>query len=214
MKTTGEIIKELREAHGFSKQRLAELLDLKSYTTVSKWEVNENHPRGKEIKMLCTLFNVSADYLLGIKEDNFIPMFSYKHLPVKISAGLPITVDAILEQDCDLITLPDSIMGKWARNKDILFVKVNGDSMNKVFPHGALIGVKMISLCELNDKDIVVFNYDNEYSVKRFMKNDKDNKLIFRPESTDETFTDIVIEEEQKHLVQIVGKVVVYVVTT
>ncbi len=214
MKTTGEIIKELREAHGFSKQRLAELLDLKSYSTVSKWEIDENHPRGKEIKMLCNLFNVSADYLLGIKEDNIVPMFSYRHIPVKISAGLPITVDAVSEHECDLITLPDTVMGKWARNKDIFFVKVNGDSMNKVFPHDALIGVKMISLSELNDKDIVVFNYDNEYSVKRFMKNDKDNKLIFRPESNDETFTDIVIEAEQKDLIQIVGKVVIYVVTT
>lgn len=212
MKTTGEIIQELRQAHGMSKQRLAELLDLKSYTTVSKWESNDNHPRGKEIKMLCNLFNISADYLLGLEEDKVIPMFKYRHLPVTISAGLPFS-ETVLERECETIVLPDILLGKWARCKDIFFIKVNGDSMNKVFPHGALIGVKMISLSELNDKDIVVFNYDNEFSVKRFMKNERENKLIFRPESFDETFTDIVIEEEQKDLVQIVGKVVVYVVT-
>ncbi|WP_342578378.1 XRE family transcriptional regulator [Psychrobacillus sp. FSL K6-2843] len=213
MRTTGEIIKELREAHGLSKQRLAELLDLKSYTTVSKWEVDENHPRGKEIKMLCTLFNISADYLLGLKDENVIPLFNYKYIPSSISAGLPLTVDTVADYECETIALPDNVMGKWARNKDVFFLKVNGDSMNKIFPNDALIGVKMISLSELNDKDIVVFNYDNEYSVKRFMKNERANKLIFRPESNDETFTDIVIEEEQKDLVQIVGKVVVYIVT-
>lgn len=66
MKTTGEKIKELRESRGMTLQQLAEMLDLKSYTTVSKWESDENHPRGKEIKLLCKIFNVSADYLLGL----------------------------------------------------------------------------------------------------------------------------------------------------
>ena len=163
--------------------------------------------------MLCTLFNISADYLLGLKDENVIPLFNYKYIPSSISAGLPLTVDTVADYECETIALPDNVMGKWARNKDVFFLKVNGDSMNKIFPNDALIGVKMISLSELNDKDIVVFNYDNEYSVKRFMKNERANKLIFRPESNDETFTDIVIEEEQKDLVQIVGKVVVYIVT-
>ena len=212
MKSTGEIIKELREAYGMSKQRLAELLDLKSYTTISKWESGDNHPRGREIKMLCNLFNVSADYLLGLEDEKIVPMYKYKHLPVTISAGVPLS-EMILEKECETIVLPDVIMGKWARHKDIFFIRVNGDSMDKVFPHGALIGVKMISLSELNDKDIVVFNYDNEFSVKRFVKTKDGNRLIFRPESNDETFADIVIEEEQKDLVQIIGKVVVQVVT-
>lgn len=214
MKTTGAIIKELREAYGMSKQRLAELVGAKSYTTITKWENDENHPRGKEIKILCNLFNVSADYLLGLKEERVIPLHPYKYIPVPISAGLPMTVDAMDEFECSLISLPDEVMGRWARKSDIFFVKANGESMNKIFPHNALLGVKMVSLHELNDNDIVIFSYDNEYSVKRFKQDSKSNKIIFRPESLDETFTDIVIEEEQKEFLQIVGKVVTYVVTT
>lgn len=213
MKTTGVIIKELREAFGMSKQRLAELVGAKSYTTITKWESDENHPRGKEIKILCNLFNVSADYLLGLKEENVPLSFTYRFFPAPISAGIPITVDAIGEHECSLINLPDEVMGKWARRNDVFFAKANGDSMNKIFPDGALLGVKTVSLHELNDNDIVVFNYDNEYSVKRLKRDSKSNKIIFRPESLDETFTDIVIEEEQRQLVRIIGKVVVYVAT-
>lgn len=213
MKTTGAIIKELREIYGMSKQRLAELVGAKSYTTITKWESNENHPRGKEIKILCNLFNVSADYLLGLKEDNVPILYSYRYIPVSISAGLPMTVEAIEECECSTITLPDEIMGKWARNDEVFFVRANGDSMNKVFPHGSLLGVKDISsIDKLNDNDIIVFSFDNEYSVKRFKRNPKSSTMIFRPESFDETFTDIVIDEEQSELLQIIGKVVIYVV--
>lgn len=214
MKTTGVIIKELREAFGMSKQRLAELVGAKSYTTITKWESDENHPRGKEIKMLCNIFNISADYLLGLKEENEPLSFTYRFIPAPISAGAPMMVDALEECDCSIINLPDEIMGRWARRNDVFFVKANGDSMNKIFPDGALLGVKTISLHELNDNDIVVFNYDNEYSVKRLKCGSKSNKIIFRPESLDETFTDIVIEEEQRESLQIIGKVVVYVATT
>lgn len=220
MKTTGDIIKELREARKMSKQKLAELVGTKSYTTITKWESDENHPRGREIKRLCDIFRVSADYLLGLEENHSSEyeiesdLYTYRYKPVKISAGVPITVDGIGEEDFETITLPDELMGKWARNDDIYFVKSNGDSMNKIFPDDSLLGVKTIHhINELKDNDIVIFNYDNEYSVKRFKIDVEGNKIIFRPESTEEMFTDLVIKGEQIEFLEIIGKVVVYVVT-
>lgn len=220
MKTTGDIIKELREARRMPKQKLAELVGTKSYTTISKWESNENHPRGREIKRLCDIFRVSADYLLGLEEKHSSEyeidstLYTYRYKPVKVSAGVPITIDGIGEDDFKTITLPDELMGKWARNDDVYFVKANGESMNKIFPDDSLLGVKTIHhINELQDNDIVIFNYDNEYSVKRFKMDLERNKIIFRPESFDETFTDLVIEGEQIAFLEIVGRVVVYVVT-
>ncbi|AEA00816.1 MULTISPECIES: helix-turn-helix domain-containing protein [Aerococcus] len=65
---TGERIKELREIHGWTKQKLSDLLEMKSYTSITKWEQGNNLPRGGEIIKLCKLFDVSSDYLLGLKD--------------------------------------------------------------------------------------------------------------------------------------------------
>lgn len=34
-----------------------------------KWESDDNFPKGKDIKLLAKLFNVSSDYLLGLKSE-------------------------------------------------------------------------------------------------------------------------------------------------
>lgn len=208
MKTTGEIIKELRLAHGLSKKRLAEILELKSYTTVSKWETNENHPRGKEIKILCNLFNVSADYLLGLKENNELKSFPYKYFPIAISAGLPIGIEPVT--NAETILIPDDLMGKYARRKDIYFLRVNGESMNKVIPHGSLIAVKQIEVENLKNGDIVVYSNGHDYAVKRFYQTE--DKFIFRPESYDPVFTDYIIEKADSEELRLHGKVIAYIV--
>lgn len=65
-------IKELRTKNGLTQSQLAERLGFKTYTTVSKWEAGENLPRGKELKLLAEMFNVSSDYILGISDDKEI----------------------------------------------------------------------------------------------------------------------------------------------
>ncbi|MTV85832.1 helix-turn-helix domain-containing protein, partial [Streptococcus pneumoniae] len=35
---------------------------------VSKWEKNENFPKGKDLKKLAEIFNVTSDYLLGLAD--------------------------------------------------------------------------------------------------------------------------------------------------
>lgn len=65
---TGERIKELRENRGMTKQKLAEELNMKSYTSITGWEKGENLPRGLEMIKLAKLFNVSTDYLYGLSD--------------------------------------------------------------------------------------------------------------------------------------------------
>ena len=62
----GQRLKALRERKGLTQTELAEFIGYKNYTTVTKWESGSSLPRGKELKMLSNLFNVSADYLLGL----------------------------------------------------------------------------------------------------------------------------------------------------
>lgn len=67
--TTGNRIMRLRESKGWNKQELSEFLGMKSYTSVTHWEQGKNLPRGRELIKMVKLFNVSADYLLGLSEN-------------------------------------------------------------------------------------------------------------------------------------------------
>src|SRR5699024_12457423 len=82
--------------------------------------------------------------------------------------GLPLNVEAITE--AGKISIPDSIMGKWAGSKGIMVLNVNGDSMDKIITDGSLIAVKPVGLTELKNGDIEVFSNGYEYSVKRYYK--------------------------------------------
>lgn len=66
MTTIGKRIKSLRESKNLTQTELSEILGMKTYTTVSKWESDDNFPKGKDLKTLSQLFNVSSDYLLGL----------------------------------------------------------------------------------------------------------------------------------------------------
>lgn len=67
--TFGYRIRKLREEKNLTQTELSQLLGMKTYTTVSKWESDDNFPKGKDIKLLAKLFNVSSDYLLGLKSE-------------------------------------------------------------------------------------------------------------------------------------------------
>ncbi|MDN2970502.1 helix-turn-helix domain-containing protein [Streptococcus suis] len=66
MEQLGDRVRKLREARNMTQTELSEILGMKTYTTVSKWEKNENFPKGKDLKKLAEIFNVTSDYLLGL----------------------------------------------------------------------------------------------------------------------------------------------------
>jgi len=68
MEQLGDRIRKLRESRNMTQTELSEILGMKSYTTVSKWEKNENFPKGKDLKKLAEIFNVTSDYLLGLSD--------------------------------------------------------------------------------------------------------------------------------------------------
>lgn len=208
MKDLGEKIKSLRLSKGMTQPQLADVVGASTYTTISKWESGANSPRGRDLVILSNYFNVSVDYLLGIKSNDISRVQDYHYVPTSISAGLPLEVDAITH--VELISIPDALMGKHAGNKDIYITKINGESMNNVMQDGSLIAVKPVDLEELKNGDIVVFSDNGEYGVKRFYQ--QDDHLIFKPDSTDFRFTDNMFTLENADGLQIHGKVVLYIV--
>lgn len=64
-----ERIKELRKGNNLLQKDLARLLNVRN-TTVSAWENGDNEPDIKTIKQLAIFFNVTADYLIGLENDD------------------------------------------------------------------------------------------------------------------------------------------------
>src|SRR5699024_6485462 len=122
------------------------------------------------------------------------------------SAGQTTNIDGVT--NAEKISIPDSVMGKYAGNNNIYITRVNGESMNKTIPHNSLIAVKPIELSELKDEDIVVYSHNHEYGVKSFLQNE--NEIWFRPHSTDFRFRDDIYDLDNVDGLEIHGKVVVY----
>ncbi len=60
-------IKELRIENGYNQGELANMCNVKQ-SCVSKWERGETLPDVEIVITLSQLFNVSTDYLLGVKD--------------------------------------------------------------------------------------------------------------------------------------------------
>ena len=207
--SVGERIKRRRKQLKMSAEKLGETIG-KDRSTVYRYEKGEIENISIElIPPIAKALNVSPAYLMGWEEIDPLQLSSeYCYLPdVKISAGLPITVDSV--ENVETITIPDELLGKYAGCKDIFFMRVNGDSMNKIIPHDSLIGVKSCSVTDLKDEDIIVYSNGYDYSVKLFYQTD--DKFIFRPNSTDSSFTDHIVDKTNEDL-RLHGKVITYII--
>ena len=60
-------IRELRKIIGLTQTQLAKQIKT-TQDTVSLWERGKSYPNVESIILLCTTFNVSADYLLGLTD--------------------------------------------------------------------------------------------------------------------------------------------------
>ena len=69
MKKYNEIIRELREDNDLKQSDIAKLLGT-TQQVYSRYEKGENEMPIRHIITLCKFYNVSADYILGIKTGN------------------------------------------------------------------------------------------------------------------------------------------------
>ena len=185
----------------------------KTEATVQRYESgNIKNLKLETIERLAMLYDVPPAYLMGWQTEEPLSFSStYQYYDVDVAAGLPNSVECVLEDEVQKITLPDIFMGKWAGHKDIFFLKANGESMNKTFASDSLLAVKPVELSALVDNDIVVYsNSSNEYSVKRIIKDFNSKEIIFRPHSNEKTFKDYIVPFNSTDTITIHGKVVKY----
>lgn len=209
----GSRIKEYRKRMKYTQKDLGDRIGVK-HNTISSYEKGTNEPEQEILFKLADVLGVSINDFFPYENNNIIQFPASSQYPKypKVSAGLPIEIDGITKNEVETISIPDYLMGKWAGDNEIFITRTNGDSMNRVIPHDSLIAVKPVELHELKDDDIVVYCNHGEYAVKRFEKHDA--KLVFRPDSTDNSFTDDVIYMDNADDLMISGKVVMWIVTT
>lgn len=202
-------IRMLREQNGMTQGEVAKAVGLKT-PAIYKYEkgliVN---PKRSLIEKLAKLFEVSPAYLLGVETDNELPSFSYTHIPVGISAGKL--------EDCEGLSIlpkmsvPDAMMGKYARDPHVVIMHVNGESMNRIIENGATIAVLTnVEKSQLRNGDIVVACTGPSYTVKRFYNDTGNRIIVLSPDSTDPEFGPITIPYDSPEELKIFGKVVMY----
>ena len=74
----GKRIKELRIEKNVTQKELAKSLNL-TQDSISLWENNKRIPDTMYIILLCNYFNVSADYLLGLKNEYMDNWLNYNN---------------------------------------------------------------------------------------------------------------------------------------
>lgn len=217
-KFVGKQIRYYRKLNGMTQKELGARIGVK-HNTISSYENGTNEPEQDILFSIAKTFDISIDDLFPSIDDRRTNVTSvcevrseYLYFPTKISAGIPLEVDEFTKNDVEKIKVPDEIMGKWSDSKDVFMVRINGESMNRVIPHNSLVAVKPVELHELKNNDIVIFSDNGDYSIKRFFHDKNNERVIFRPDSTDDNFYDYIVSYEVAKNLKIHGKVVLYIV--
>lgn len=207
----GELIKKYREENNLSLRDFATRCNL-SYTYISMLEKNKDYRTGKPIaptldsvKDIAKAMNMSIDELLKILDDEQeFKMFSntsFATLPVygQICAGQPNwaeeCIEGFLPVDINLMKI-DNL-------KDYFFLRVNGESMNKVVKNGAFALIHKQDTVSNGEIAVVLVN-GYEATLKKFTK--QNDLIILEPQSTDTSFETQAYNDTTQ--IKIIGKYV------
>lgn len=210
-----DIIRENRLALGLTMKEVADKVGV-SEATISRWESGEiaNMRRGA-IFSLAQALNISPNKIMGWDEPiphEKLPSSTYRYVPDAVAAGSLTTIEGLT--DLPLVTVPDCMLGRYARNKNIILMPVSGESMNNIIRNGAIIAVlTKVELPQIRNGDIVVVSNSGDYTVKRFFNDKEHQEFIFRPDSSDMSYRDIIFSYDNCEDLRLVGKVVMYNVT-
>lgn len=220
IKITGTLSDRLKEIMISREISISDLSRLSGVdkAAISRYLKGTYLPKQHNLSRLARVLHVDEGWLMtGVKQkdphypnsDIGLPAARYPFIPAEISAGKLEAVEA--STDLPYISIPDVLLGKYARRKDLYFLKVNGESMNRIIPNHSLIAVTSpVDKYALNNGDIVVASNNGAYTIKRFINDHENGRIILRPDSSDIAFSDIVVPYEAADNLQIFGKVVIY----
>lgn len=207
---------------GISRRKLSADLGI-SYTTVTDWINAKTYPRIDKIEMMANYFGINkSDLVEESSTHNVTPIkentTEIKTLPLygNVAAGAIAEIEGVDVWNVETIDIPSVMLGRYANDDHLFSMYVNGDSMNKVIPNGAIIVAKTLDNCLYKDGDIVIFSHNEEYSLKTYRPNMIDGFVVFEANSDNPTFKNIPIDHTKLYeadKVNIYGKVIFYSTT-
>lgn len=215
MKTSvNERIRARRKEINIEPEKIADVLGI-SRATYYRYESSDiDKIPIANLVPLAKILRTTPAYLMGWEDDDNNqrkdPSFNYIHIPKGVAAGALEEIEGYT--DFSTVNLPDFMIGKYARNKNLAIMHVNGESMNKIIQNGSTIAVLMnTSIDSIHNGDVVVAqNCHGEYTVKHFYDDADNNRFILRPDSSDPSFTDMIFNYNDADEMKIFGKVVIY----
>jgi repressor LexA len=201
-------IKQLRNEKNITQEVLGKLLGLE-IAGISKLETGRVPLKDDYIIKLANFFDVSTDYLLGksdTRKEQLHSNISSKlfNIPIlgRVPAGDPILVDENIEGYLPIdpsmygITSPDGFF----------FLRVAGESMNKLVKNGSYVLVRKQETAEDGDVIVAIVNGDDEATLKRFKQLNNDF-IALEPDSSNENFKPIIINLKDTNF-KVIGKVI------
>lgn len=195
----GNRLKSLREERGLNQNELANLLSVSS-SAIGMYETNKREPNDELTVKIASFFGVSTDYLLG-RTDSRKEEKQYYMCPVygQISAGQPNWAEECIEGRLPLDTEMMGILNP----EEHFFLRVNGESMNRIIKNGAYALIHKQETVENGEIAVVLVNgYDA--TLKKFTK--QGELIILEPQSNDSTFETQVYDKNTS--IKILGKYV------
>ena len=169
------------------------------YSTVSSWCNGLFYPRIDKIEMLANYFNILKSDLVEDKEKKDEPKANFYMTPVygRIAAGQPNWAEECIEGRLPI----DPELMNITNPEECYFLRVNGESMNKLVKDGAYALIRKTDFVENGDIAVVLVN-GNDATLKKFTK--QGDLIILEPMSTDPSFTTQVYNKGTQ--IQVIGK--------
>lgn len=191
-------LKYYMELHNKNRNDIAKITNV-PYSTVSSWCNALYYPRIDKIEMLANYFNILKSDLVENKDKKNETKIKYYMCPVygRISAGQPNWVEECIEGRLPI----DPNMMNIVDPEECYFLRVNGESMNKLIKNGAYALIRKTDFVENGEIAVVLVNsYDA--TLKKFSQ--QGDLVILEPMSNDPSFTTQAYGKDTE--IKIIGK--------
>lgn len=194
-------LKYYMEKYNKTRNDIAQITNV-PYSTVSSWCNALYYPRIDKIEMLANYFNILKSDLVEDKISDNEQTNKFYMVPVygQISAGQPNWAEECLE---GYLPIDPNLMGI-INPEECFFLKVNGESMNKVVRNGAYALIRKQDSVEDGEIAVVLVN-GYTATLKHFTQ--KGDIVVLEPDSTVTDDPDIKIQIYDKSTpIKILGK--------
>lgn len=196
-----------RNAKGWSQRDLAEKIGT-TQQQIARYESGKNDVKSSVLLKLSSALGVTVSYLLGLDDDpSFVSVVATDSVPVpvlgRIAAGTP---REALSQSGDFHDTPRSLA---SGHPHAFWLVVAGNSMNRLFPEGALVLVDPDMEVRSGDVAAIFVNGDDA-TIKRIFF--EDGSVRLHPESWDPDYRDRTIDpsDPDAPAVRVIGRAVSY----